>query len=140
MPARIKRAKERIVLSRLTLKLTQLVDVSFTKTGKFGSSADDVMLLLAVFIGQAEARPMTPGKLAEYVGIPRATVIRKTRLMQQNGWLEAGRDGALTVPVALLNTPDVMQSVEDAAHAIRKAAAELSKMDGKPVAGKQSSS
>lgn len=133
MPARIKKAKPRLVISRLAMKLIQLVDVSFTKTGKFGSSADDVMLLLGIYIGQAEGRPMTAGKLAEYVGIPRATVIRKTREMQERGWLDQSEGAALTVPLHRLNSPDVMQSVEDATSAIIKAAADLSKLDANPV-------
>lgn len=44
---------------------------AYLRTERFGTQADEIALLMAVYIGTAEARPMTAGKIAEYASVPR---------------------------------------------------------------------
>lgn len=58
---------------------------------RFTSNAADVLLICAVAIGDLEARPMTAFKLAQYIGMPRPTVVRKLARMARAGLVV--RDG-----------------------------------------------
>ncbi|MGL3208667.1 helix-turn-helix domain-containing protein [Bradyrhizobium sp. BR 1433] len=55
---------------------------------KFGSHAGDLLIDTAVFIGTVEERPMTATKLANYVGMPRPTVIRRLNILRRRGSVE----------------------------------------------------
>lgn len=50
-----------------------------------GSRATDILLLGGVFIGTAEGRPMNASKLSTFVGVPRATVIRRMAELEGDG-------------------------------------------------------
>ncbi|MHA6928273.1 hypothetical protein [Ralstonia pseudosolanacearum] len=50
---------------------------------RFASNAPDVLLLCGVAIGDLEARPMTAYKLADYVGMPRGTVLRRLAMLRR---------------------------------------------------------
>ncbi|MET4341916.1 helix-turn-helix domain-containing protein [Bradyrhizobium sp. RT9a] len=55
---------------------------------KFGSRLAIVLIDTAVFVSTVEGRPMTPTKLATYVGIPRPTVDRHLRALRRAGTVE----------------------------------------------------
>ena len=54
----------------------------------FGEKPADHSLLLigsAIMVGHAENKPMSATKIAQYIGLPRSTVIRKLNQFQRNG-------------------------------------------------------
>ena len=66
---------ERLALAKAYIALTRvMVDFVFGK-----KPADHSLLLIgsAIMVGHAENRPMNATKIANYVGLPRSTVIRK---------------------------------------------------------------
>jgi DNA-binding transcriptional ArsR family regulator len=134
MPTRIKLAKQRLVLAKLLLRMVQFVTSVYMDEQMFGSQADDALLLVAVYVGQAEHRPMTASKLAEYVGMPRPTVVRKLREMQQCGLVTIDERGAASCTIERLNSPEMVAAIQAAVHAVEKAAVDLSKMDRNPIA------
>jgi predicted transcriptional regulator len=74
---------ERLALATAYIALTRVMVDSV-----FGDKPADHSLLLigsAVMVGHAENRPMNATKIAQYVGLPRSTVIRKL-----NEFLRAG--------------------------------------------------
>jgi predicted transcriptional regulator len=74
---------ERFALANAYIALTRvMVDSVFGK-----KPADHSLLLIgsAIMVGHAEARPMNATKIAQYIGLPRSTVIRKL-----NQFLKAG--------------------------------------------------
>jgi hypothetical protein len=74
---------ERLALARAYIALTRVMVDSV-----FGDKPADHSLLLigsAVMVGHAEKRPMNATKIAQYIGLPRTTVIRKL-----NEFLRAG--------------------------------------------------
>ena len=74
---------ERLALAKAYVALTRVMVDSV-----FGDKPADHSLLLigsAVMVGHAENRPMNATKIAQYIGLPRSTVIRKL-----NEFLRAG--------------------------------------------------
>ena len=72
--------------------------VCFPRDGeRYATRADDLILYAALFVGQAEGRPMNHSKLAEYAGMSRPTVVRKVAaLMEQGTVVKVGGGYALT--------------------------------------------
>lgn len=62
---------------RLTLDLIRILSTGLLGQARFAAHADSVLLLAGVVIGQAEGRPMTAGKMAQYAGLGRPTAIRR---------------------------------------------------------------
>jgi predicted transcriptional regulator len=74
---------ERLALANAYIALTRVMVDSV-----FGNKPADHSLLLigsAIMVGHAEDKPMSATKIAQYVGLPRSTVIRKL-----NQFLKAG--------------------------------------------------
>jgi predicted transcriptional regulator len=79
----IKHRLERLALAKAYIALTRvMVDSVFGK-----KPADHSLLLIgsAIMVGHAEDKPMSATKIAQYIGLPRSTVIRKL-----NQFLKAG--------------------------------------------------
>lgn len=60
---------------------------------RFASNAGDTLLMCAVAIGELEAKPMTAFKLAQFIGMPRPTVIRRLARMTRSGLVVRDRRG-----------------------------------------------
>lgn len=134
MPARIKLVRERLVMAKMVLRVVQLLCAEYMETAAFGSHADDAVLLCAIFIGQAEGRPMTAAKLADYAGMPRATVVRKLRDYVKRGIVDLDADCRATLPEHRLNDSSIISMIEAATKAVHNTSSELSKMDRKGIA------
>ncbi|KWC93532.1 hypothetical protein WL57_05335 [Burkholderia cepacia] len=77
-------------LHRILDDMRQLT-IALLRERRFASSAGDALLLVGVAIGDLEAKPMTAFKLAQYIGMPRPTVVRKLARMARAGLVR--RDG-----------------------------------------------
>lgn len=134
MPTPKDRARA-LVVSRLFLALNRETNSHFLDGGILGASSDDLIICLALFVGQSESRPFTAGKLATYVGIPRATVTRRLSALRENrvvrqddaGWWSVAldRDAVFNALCAI--------NVATAQH-IKNAAKKLSILDTSPIA------
>jgi DNA-binding transcriptional ArsR family regulator len=133
MPSRIKLAKQRRVIALLMLELLKLPTQMHLGTGNYGSKCDDVLLMCAILIGQIEKRPMTAGKLADYAGLPRPTVVRKLREFERAGMVEMVNGAAVGV-IDHLNPNGIEDTIESLIRSIKRAAVELSKMDSTSIA------
>jgi CRP-like cAMP-binding protein len=74
---------ERLALARAYIALTRVMVDSV-----FGEKPADHSLLLigsAIMVGHAENKPMSATKIAQYIGLPRSTVIRKLNEFQRAG-------------------------------------------------------
>ncbi|MCC8946024.1 helix-turn-helix domain-containing protein [Bradyrhizobium sp. Arg62] len=58
---------------------------------KFGSRIGNLLIAAAVYIGTIEGRPMSVSKIASFVGMPRATVIRRLHELRRYGTVERVR-------------------------------------------------
>jgi DNA-binding transcriptional ArsR family regulator len=118
------------VVAELVITIVSRVAATFIADGLFASSADVVLILFGLWIGHADGRPMTIGKLAQYIGMPRPTVARKLKEMEASGLVKPIGPGKY---VRDLSGPGVREAINSLIEAntksIHKAAAQLSKLD-----------
>ncbi|QOE32768.1 helix-turn-helix domain-containing protein [Achromobacter phage Mano] len=122
-----------IILARVTISMVRTVVAEILKDERFGTRADDAVLCCAIFVGQAEHKPMTAAKLAEYAGIPRPTVVRKLRQLQVEGIVRV-LDGGQAELVADLLADGLQAATARSIRVINTAASRLSKMDTHRIA------
>ncbi|BAO20633.1 hypothetical protein [Pseudomonas phage PPpW-3] len=104
----------------------------------FGTCANDLLLCAAVLVGQAEGRPLNASKLADFVGIPRPSVIRKMAAFESIGLVKRC-GGTFTLDGEVVNGRDAMEAIRFSTHTIVSAAeklAKVSKMDTKAIAAR----
>lgn len=94
-----------------------------------GLDVQDCLILFAVVVGYFEQKPLTHSKLADYVGLPRPTVIRRVRRLVKGRYLQYERDGTIITPKDRLVGDRAIRLAERYARHIRNASASLSKMD-----------
>jgi DNA-binding MarR family transcriptional regulator len=84
-------------------------------------------LVLAVFVGTAEGKPMSTTKLALYLGIPRETVRRRLKDMIEAGIVEMRR-GRACLSESVLTTPQSLKATREIIALFHVAAGKLPKM------------
>lgn len=133
MPNRVKHAKERLIITRMILRIVKAYTCAYMQVESFGSVADEAVLLGAIYVGHYDRRPMTAAKLAGYAGIPRATVVRKLKRMEEDGLIKMV-EGAACLVTSRLNSPQMLASYQENRREVTRAAAELSKLDTNTIA------
>lgn len=124
MPATIEHGQQRAQLAQALLDVMRLFSSAYFQGERFGSRADDLLLYAALFIGQAEGRPLNHSKLADLAGLPRPTVIRKLKSFQARGAVERVGDG-FVLSLSVVNSPEAIQAAEAARRSIRKTASAI---------------
>jgi hypothetical protein len=126
------------VIAKLLLNMMQAAARLFLQSETAASDADCVLLCAAVYIGQCERRPMTAGKLADFIGMPRPTVNRKLGQLKKRGvvfhnsrqqWCITSGNPEIARRIAV--------SIDALLPLVHSAAAKLSKMDSATVASKR---
>lgn len=84
----------------LTRHLHEAADAE--RQQRFGTHVGDLLIRAGVYLGTIEGHPMTAAKLADYVGIPRPTVMRRLRALERRG-LVARRGRSWCTPPRLIN-------------------------------------
>lgn len=125
MPEPIRHARQRALVAVAMLDVLRAFGAAYLGRKRFGTHADELVLLAAVFVGQAEGRPMNASKLAAYAGIPRPTVIRKLKALARRGVLERLDDGLYALPARVVNSAAVLRAADASRKRIRRAAAAL---------------
>lgn len=126
------------VIAKLLLNMMQAAALLFLESDTAASDADSVLLCAAVYIGQCERRPMTAGKLADFIGMPRPTVNRKLEELKQRGIVfdNARRQWCITS-----SRPEIAEriavSIDALLPLVHNASAVLSKMDSRIIASKR---
>lgn len=123
-----------LVTARLVLDIMRCVSVLFLSEDSASQSHDFALISVGLFIGQAEGKPMSASKLASYIGMPRPTLIRKLRQLQSAGIAKPALKGWR------INTddPQVQRRLDvcktETLNLLRKATAELSRLDSMAIA------
>lgn len=69
---------DRFELVRMYVSLTRAsYELAFPERKSFGADLETMLVLMGVFLGDAEGRPTTVTKIATYCGLPRASVYRR---------------------------------------------------------------
>jgi predicted transcriptional regulator len=123
--------EERLIVIHLILDMCRIAHKAHFPSLHFGHDLDMLFIFFAVFIGDAERRPMTAGKIAAYLDKPRATVTRKLGSLVKRGVLEkdAGR-----YRFANERVTGSLRPLEQMTRAVITAAKKLSKMDTSTLA------
>lgn len=123
-------ARIRAAVARSVLDILREVGRINFGDARVGETVEDSMVISAILIGQSEARLMCASDISEYVGLPRATVVRKLKEVAGHrdiGSVMIGRRKCYFLKD--LNNPEMMGSLAAVLSHIRKLCAELSKLD-----------
>lgn len=130
MPYRSNLTKQRLIVAKYILEALREVSEIHFGTGKLASRADEVLICTAIFIGQAEGRPLTVSKLADYIGMPRPTAIRKVASLVRRGIVtEVPETKRLLIESAELYSAEMVRASRETIKKIKAAARDVSKLD-----------
>jgi DNA-binding MarR family transcriptional regulator len=76
------------VIARLFFEMTRVMHKTYMPDTRFGTFLDLVPVGYAIFLGQAEGRPMGLTGLARFLDIPRSSVQRRIDLLIEGGIVE----------------------------------------------------
>lgn len=132
---RIKRKADGIIVSKLLIDMLRTSVNVFLLEENATSFGDELMICAAIFIGQAEGKPFTAGKIASYIGMPRPTVVRKLQSLLLRGFILSPDNKRWRLA---LERGDISARVNSnicaLSQAVHRAAAELSKVDSMAIA------
>ena len=76
------------VIARLFFEMTRVIHKTYMPDTRFGTFLDLVPVGYAIFLGQAEGRPMGLTGLARFLDIPRSSVQRRIDVLIEQGIVE----------------------------------------------------
>lgn len=106
--------QERLELCRWYLALTRTMhEMTFPQTeGGYGSNMELMLVLMGVFIGDAEGRPTTATKIANHCGLSRSTVYRQLdRLMAMKKVTREGRNYFVAPGAAAVDAQNALPAI-----------------------------
>lgn len=123
------KAEVRAIIMRAIVEILRTYYQAYFKTEKFGVGVDQGLIIFAVVLGQAEDKLMTATDISNYLGIPRATVSRKLKLLGRRRALRTMRNGKrVCYLIENPNAPEMLRAVEKVIGIIRHSNRQLSKM------------
>lgn len=117
------------VVCDLVIFVIKNVASGLLRTDLYTSSADRVLVLMGIWTGQADGRPMTAAKLSEYMGMPRGTIIRKVAELKALGLIRDTGRGRLCIVFNASTSAAINRCLENDAKHIHSASRKLSRMD-----------
>jgi len=97
----------------LLIDLTRALGTGLLQTDRFGTRAEDLLILCGLCVGQAEDRPMAAHKLAEYIGQARPTVIRRLNRLEAAGLVRRVRPGGWVLTDELLSSSGFKRAMRE---------------------------
>lgn len=134
MATGISDAELRAPVVKMVLYMMRMISDHYLQTDRFGAVADDLLLGCAIFVGQAEGRPMPVSKLADYAGVARPTATRKLAKMHAIGVLERNAAGRYLLPLSLINSVEALAASRNIRRRLTVTAATVSSLDSPAVA------
>lgn len=99
------RHKERAVLARLVVEMMRTLLTAQTPRGT--ERMDNAVIIAAVTLASIQGRPLRPKKLADYIGIPRTSLLRRLDELAEVGWVTREPNGHITIRPDRLNAAEV---------------------------------
>src|SRR5262247_807550 len=88
MPVTLLYGRERARVARLVLSLLHTVRSAYTPELTLEQASEFLFLMMHLFIGHAQGRPLSASKLARIAEMPRTTVLRRLTALIELGYLE----------------------------------------------------
>jgi DNA-binding MarR family transcriptional regulator len=130
-PPRIELARERMLMCRLYLGLIRSVNEDYGAA--FGSSSDSATIRtigIYVFLRTLMCSPVSAGKIATSLKMPRVTVVRRLQEMVKHGYIE--RVGNAYRVTDKVNIPDLKNRIQRRIDMIVETAKKLSELERQP--------
>jgi DNA-binding MarR family transcriptional regulator len=124
-PPRIELARERMLMSRLYLGLIKSVNDDYTFAGR-SDSATLRTIGIYVFLRTVMCSPVSAGKIAHTLKLPRVTVLRRLQDLVKQGYVE--RVGNAYRVTDKVNIPDLQRKLQRRIGMIIDTATKLSEL------------
>ena len=131
MPVTLIYGPERARVARLVLSLFRTVRNAYTPELTLAETSEFMFLMMHLFIGHVQGRPLSASRLARIAEMPRTTVLRRLATLIELGYLQ--REGSAYYLTAKANVPNQRGVLLEHIDNIQHAAKELSKMDIPPL-------
>lgn len=126
---RKKLERQALIACQLLIELVRTSVRVFDDGENISQNYSDLLLTAAVYLGEAEGRPMSAGKLAIFIGMPRPTVLRHLADLEGRGHTYRDARGSWRIPANEMLWKKISSAVRQNVGCIHRAAAALSKMD-----------
>jgi DNA-binding transcriptional ArsR family regulator len=127
-------AAQRRVICQTILETLRGYSRAYLGSERVGDHAGDLMIMIALLLGQIEGRPLSASDIAEYIGMPRATVLRHLSAISKHVELIRQKDGRRTTFImGRASNPELADLIRKINSRVSAACRELAKMDDKPV-------
>ena len=127
MPIALLYGLERALVARLVLSMLRTVRNAYTPELTLAECSEFLFLMMHLFIGHVEGKPLSASRLARIAEMPRTSVLRHLGALIELGYIE--RKGNKYYLTAKSNVPNQRRVLVDHINNIQHAANELSKMD-----------
>lgn len=114
--SRIKAAPQRLVLCRLMFDIMRTLHAAYAPaTEPFGNRLETFFIGLCVALGQLDGRPFSIAKISAYMRVPRTTVMRRLKRLEDWGLIYRGgrryyvHEGALNSLMGLRSYREIRQ-------------------------------
>jgi hypothetical protein len=126
---KIKYARQREVICRLMIDLMRNVHGAYAPNSEpFGTRIEAFFIALCVAIGDLDGKPFSVSKIAGYMRVPRATVMRRLERLQEWGLVRRHGHYYFLQPRAL-NSIIGLENYQKTRRKIKQAMDELSILD-----------
>jgi hypothetical protein len=130
------KAEQRALVLRTVMEMMRSACRAYVGSEDIGPHALDLVLGMAIMVGQAEGRPMSTSDIANYTGTPRSTVLRKLKQFEERGAAKSRLVGTRRLVWLLqVNDPQVLRHVAWMLPHFSQRGSDLSKLDTKTVVG-----
>ena len=123
-------AEIRLIVAKAILDFNQNISGFLFAKLRDEISMSDMLIISAVFIGQAEGRPLTSSDIAGYISLPRSTVIRRIKSLGSIKSLRNYRHGnRLCFYFDNVNSPEALESFKATLNVLKRVVRALSSLD-----------
>lgn len=136
IPIMIK-AEARGLVAKTILDVLRSFSIVNFGSPNLGERIEENLIVAAIVVGQADGRLLCASDIAGYIGLPRATVIRKLRTVSMSRMLGKLKDGnRACYYIKEPNDEKAIVEIRKVMFAIRQCYERLSKMDTPKLDGK----
>lgn len=126
-------SRRRQLVIRMILDVIRVATEGYLHHTQNPLDAQDFRLCIAAALGQTEGRLMTAAQMGRYVGIPRATAVRRVAGLVSRGILRIDPDsGTVHIPLEILNAEKALKvssRVQELIHQTCESLAKVSIVD-----------
>lgn len=126
---RKKLERQALIACQLLIEMVRTSARVFNDGENISQNYSDLLLTCAIYLGEAEGKPMSAGKLAIFIGMPRPTVLRRLADLEARSHTYKDARGSWRIPANEMLWKKITVAVRQNVACIQRASLALSKMD-----------